>query len=112
LGTSNQITVPFAPGEHTVTFSAKDSQNALSEDSVSFTSQTCIISLDRNSNEEFDIGDLVLLISGFFGENLQCDGEAPTSFCPTELDTNKNGFLEIGDLVLLLRAYSEESISC
>ncbi len=112
LGSGNQITVPLPPGAHTITFSAQDSQSTSVEDSVSFTSQTCRLNIDQNNNNQFDIGDLVVLISGFFSENLRCNVEAVNSFCITELDMNSNGALEIGDLVLLLRSYSEESLSC
>jgi len=112
LGTGNQLTIPLPPGEHTITFSAQDSQSASAEDSVTFTSHTCQLSIDQNSNDEFDIGDLVLLISRFFNENLECNVETTHSFCTTELDMNANGSLEIGDLVLLLKAYSEESLPC
>jgi subtilisin family serine protease len=112
LGTGNQLVVPFSPGEHTVVFSASDSQSASAQDYVTFTSQTCRVDVDQNGNNQFDIGDLVILISGFFGENLQCNVESVNSFCTAELDMNANGILEIGDLVLLLRAYSEESLQC
>jgi hypothetical protein len=110
LGTGNQLTVPLSPGEHTVKLSAQDSQGMAGEASVTFTSQTCQLDVDKNGNNEFDIGDLVLLISNFFSESMQCNPVNPQSFCVVELDRNSNGNIEVGDFVLLLRAYAEDNL--
>ncbi len=109
LGSGNQLSVALSAGQHTVLFSAVDSGSAIGEDSVSFSVKTCHLDFDQNANSGIDIGDLVLLLTKFFNDNLPC--EVPEqAFCVVELDMNRNGVVEIGDFVLLLTAYSEDNL--
>jgi hypothetical protein len=112
LGSGNNILVPLSPGAHTVTFTAVDSQSAPGQDQVSFASRTCEVEIDRNNNNQLDIGDIVALFSSYFSESLDCNQNVPQSYCIIELDLNANGSLDLGDFVLLLTAYSQESLSC
>lgn len=109
LGSGNDLSVPLSTGSHSVVFSAVDSESAPGEDSVSFLVKRCHLDVDQNANGGLDIGDLVLLLTKFFNENLECSyGAEP--YCVIELDMNKNGNLDIGDFVLLLTGYSQENL--
>ncbi|VVB81215.1 Uncharacterised protein [uncultured archaeon] len=107
LGSGNNLVKKLSPGQHTVTFTATDSQNSDSSASVTFYVWTCHATLDHDDNG-IDIGDFVVLLEQFAGESLSCIN--PQSGCIAELDRNGNGLVDIGDFISLLTLFSQGSI--
>ena len=56
-----------------------------------------------------DIGDIVILLTGFTDDSLECMQPATIS-CIVDLDFNDNSMIDIGDFVLLLTGMTSEDI--
>lgn len=111
LGTGSPLSQEFANGEHTVTLVAADSQSATGEAQVTFNVPTCVAELDMNGDALLNIGDIIVLLTDVFQDNLQCLTLEAEPVCELDLDQTGDGVVNIGDVIVLLTGILEENLS-
>jgi len=111
LGQGGNLTVNVSTGEHTLTASVIDSQGAQGSAQVTFQVPTCVADLDANGDDALNIGDVIVVLTNMFQNNLQCVTLTSEPLCELDYDQNADGVVNINDVIVLLTGILEQDIT-